>query len=105
MSTEIQWKIEDNFDSYVVALEARRKQPLADSENKCTAKLKVLWSERDCLERVIADMRATRNFTERVRKCKNNGEFLLLSSQVFPRLRKLESWKWNDTTVETSAKK
>ena len=45
---------------------------------------------------------ATRNFTKRIRECKDNGEFLLMSSQVLPQLRKLESWKWNDATVENS---
>ena len=53
MATEIQRKIDNDFDAYVAALQARCKKLLADSEDKCTAKLKVLWSERDCLEQHV----------------------------------------------------
>ena len=62
MATEIQRKIDNDFDAYIAALETRREKLLADSEDKCTAKLKVLWSERDCLERVIADIDSNTKF-------------------------------------------
>ena len=100
MASELQQKINATFDSYAAELEARQKELLAESERKCSAKMKVLWSERDCLERAIADFTTTREFTKRVRKCKNDKEYLQLTSQVLPRLRKLEDWEWNDEKVE-----
>ena len=100
MVTDLQQKINKRFDAYSAAVERRRKELLSNCESKSTAKMKMLWSQRDSLETVIADMTATQNFTKRVRKCEDNGEFLLLTSQVLPRLKKLESWKWNDEVVE-----
>jgi hypothetical protein len=100
MANELQEKINSTFDSYVAELEARRKELLAECERKCSAKMKILWSERDCLERAIADSTTTLEFTKRVRKCKNDQEYLQLTSQVLPRLRKLENWEWKDEKVE-----
>ena len=100
MASELQQKINHTFDRYAAKLEARRKELLAESESKCSAKMKTLWSERDCLERAIADITTTQEFTKRVRKCKNNTEYLQLTSQVLPRLRKLEDWEWKDEKVE-----
>ena len=100
MAIELQEKINKTFDSYVAELEARRKELLAESESKCSAKMKILWSERDCLERAIADSSTTLEFTKRVRECKNDQDYLQLTSQVLPRLRKLEDWEWNDEKVE-----
>ena len=100
MVTDLQQKINKRYDAYSAALERRRKELLSDCESKSTSKMKTLWSQRDSLETVIADMTATQNFTKRVRKCEDNGEFLLLTSQVLPRLKKLESWKWNGEMVE-----
>ena len=100
MATDVQQKINNICDSYVAALEKRRKELLTESESKCNEKIKVLWSEKDSLERVVADMTTTQNFTERIKNCEDNKEFLLLSSQSLPRLKKLESWKWKDGVVE-----
>ena len=100
MASELQEKINYTFDSYAAGLEARRTELLAESESKCSVKMKILWSERDSLERTIADMTTTQNFAKQVRKCKNNREFLQLTSQVLPHLRKLESWEWNDESIE-----
>ena len=100
MASELQQKINSTFDHYAAELEARRKELLAESESKCSAKMKILWSERDCLERAIADITTTQEFTKRVRKCKNDTEYLQLTSQVLPRLRKLEDWEWKDEKVE-----
>lgn len=90
MANKLQDKINKTFDSCVAELEARRKELLAESESKCSAKMKILWSERDCLERAIADSSTTMEFTKRVRECKNDQDYLQLTSQVLPRLRKLE---------------
>ena len=100
MASELQEKINYTFDSYAAELEARRTELLAESESKCSTKMKILWSERDSLERTIADMTTTQNFTKQVRQCKNNKEFLQLTSQVLPRLRKLESWEWSYESVD-----
>ena len=94
MASDLREKINNMFNSYAVELEARRKQLLAEAESKCSAKMKVLWSERDCLERAIADITMTQQFTERVRKCENNKKYLQLTSQVLPHLRKLQNWEW-----------
>ena len=99
VATDLELKINSTFDSYVAALEARRTKLLAESDHKSSIKRKRLWSERDCLERTIADMTTTLRFTKRVRKCKDNKEFLL-SSPALPCLRKFENWDWNDETVE-----
>jgi hypothetical protein len=100
MANELQEKINSTFDSYIAELEARRKELLSECESKCSAKMKILWSERDCLERAIADSTTTLEFTKRVRKCKNDQEYLQLTSQVLPRLRKLEDWEWKDEKVD-----
>ena len=100
MATDIQQKISQTFDSYEAELKARREGLLEESETKCNAKMKVLWSERDSLERTIADMTTTQNFTSRVRNCRNDTEFLQLTSQVLPRLRKLDSVEWDNDVVE-----
>ena len=89
MASDVEQKINVTFDSYVDALGKRRRELLAKSESICSKKMKVLWSERDSLERVVADMTATQNFTKRVRECEDDKEFLLLSSQVLPRLKRL----------------
>ena len=99
MATDVQQKINNTCDSYVAALEKRRKELLTESESKCNEKMKMLWSEKDSLERIVADM-TTQNFTERIKNCEDNKEFLLLSSQALPCLKKLESWKWKDGVVE-----
>lgn len=100
MGNELHEKINRTFDAYAAELEARRKDLLEKSERKCGAKMKILWSERDCLERTIADIATTQNFTKQMRKCKNDKEYLQLASQVLPRLRKLESWAWTDEKVD-----
>ena len=100
MAVDVEQKINSTFDSYVAALGKRRKELLSDSESRCSKKMKVLWSEKDSLERVVADMTTTQNFTERIKNCEDSKEFLLLSSQALPRLKKLESWKWKDGVIE-----
>ena len=100
MASDVEQKINVTFDSYVAALGKRRRELLTESESICSKKMKVLWSERDSLERVVADMTATQNFTKRVRECENDKEFLLLSSQVLPRLKKLNGWEWKDEAIE-----
>jgi hypothetical protein len=100
MANGLQEKINSTFDSYIAELDARRKELLSESDSKCSAKMKILWSERDCLERAIADSTTTLEFTKRVRKCKNDQEYLQLTSQVLPRLRKLENWEWKDERVD-----
>ena len=96
MATDVQREINSTFDSYnAAALETRRTELLVESENKCSAKMKVLWSERHCLERTTADYTAVLQFTEQVRKCKDK-EVLLLTSQALHRLKKLKCWIWSD---------
>ena len=62
--------------------------------------MKLLWSEKDSLERVVADMTTTQNFTKRIQNCEDDKEFLLLASQALPHLKKLEIWEWNDREIE-----
>ena len=100
MFTDVQQKISDTFNAYASALEKRRKELLDDSESRCSQKMKVLWSERDSLERIIADMTTTQNFTEQTKECANDEEFLLFASQALPRLKKLKSWEWSNREVE-----
>ena len=100
MVTSVPQEINNAFDSYISALGKKRKELLADCESKCNKKMKMLWSEKDSLESVVADMTTTQNFTKRLKTCENSKEFLLLASQALPRLKKLESWKWNDGVVE-----
>ena len=63
MVIDVQQKISNTFDTYVSALEKRRKELLDDSESRCGKKMKVLWSEKDSLERIVADMTTMQNFT------------------------------------------
>ena len=100
MFTDVQQKISDTFDAYASALEKRRKELLDDSESRCNQKMKMLWSEKDSLERIIADMTTTQNFTERTKECANDEEFLLFSSQALPCLKKLRSWEWSGREIE-----
>ena len=100
MAADVQQKVNNAFDSYIATLGKRRKELLADSESKCNKKMKLLWSEKDSLERVVADMTTTQNFTKRIQNCEDNKEFLLLASQALPRLKKLESWEWDDREIE-----
>ena len=100
MASDVEQKINVTFDSYVAALGKRRRELLTESESICSKKMKVLWSERDSLERVVADMTVTQNFMKRVRECEDDKEFLLLSSQVLPRLKRLNGWEWKDEAIE-----
>lgn len=100
MFTDVQQKISDTFDAYASALEKRRKELLNDSESRCSQKMKMLWSEKDSLERIIADMTTTLNFTEQTKDCANDEEFLLFASQALPRLKKIKSWDWSDREIE-----
>ena len=100
MAADVQQKINSAFDSYVATLGKRRKELLANSESKCNKKMKLLWSEKDSLERIVADMTTTQNFTKRIQTCEDNKEFLLLASQALPRLKKLEDWEWDNREIE-----
>lgn len=100
MVTTIPQEINNVFDSYISALGKKRKELLADCESKCNKKVKMLWSEKDSLERVVTDMTTTQNFTKRLETCEDDKELLLLAFQALPCLKKLETWKWKDGMVE-----
>lgn len=92
--------ISSTFDSYIAAVEKRRNELLKESENDCNSRMKTLWSERDHLERIVADMTATLQFTKRIKDCEDFKKFLLLSSQALPRLKKLRTWEWSRRATE-----
>ena len=75
MASDVEQKINITFDSYVAALGKRRRELLTESESICSKKMKVLWSECDFLERVVADMTATQSFTKQVRECEITRSF------------------------------
>ena len=99
MASDQQSKINQVFDSYIATLEARRAALLAECENKCNGMLKVLWSEKDCLEKTCTELTTVLGFTERLRKSTDTEEFLLLASQALPRLTLLKERTWDDNNV------
>ena len=66
MAADLQSTINQVFDSYIATLEARRAALLAESERKCNSMLKVLWSEKDGLEKTCTELTAVLGFTERL---------------------------------------
>ena len=88
------------FDSFIAALQNRRDSLLAKSEEHCTTKLKVLWSEKDHLENKIAKLNTTLRFSERIRLCSDTGEFLALSFQALRNLKELRDCSWESETVK-----
>ena len=100
--TEVQAKadIKKLFDSFIAALQSRRDSLLTKAEDHYNDKLKVLWSEKDDLEKMIAKFKSTLRFSERSQKCVNDGEFLSLASQALLSLKELEKSSWDSKTVE-----
>ena len=92
--------IKKMFDSFIATLQGRRDNLLAKAEDHYSAKLKLLWSEKDYLEKTIAKLNTTLRFSERSQKCTNDGEYLSLASQALLSLNKLEGSSWNSKTVE-----
>ena len=99
---EIQAKADINkmFESYITALQVRRDSLLAKAEEHYSAKLKFLWSEKDHLEKMIAQLNSTLRFSERSQKCVNDGEFLLLASQALFCLKTYKKSLWDSKRVE-----
>ena len=92
--------IKKMFDSFIATLHSRRDSLLAKAEEHYSAKLKLLWSEKDYLEKTIAKLNSTLRFSERSQKCVNDGEYLSLSSQALLSLKELEGSSWDSKTVE-----
>jgi uncharacterized protein YbaR (Trm112 family) len=92
--------IKKMFDSFITALQSRRHSLLVKAENHYSAKLKLLWSEKDYLEKLIAKLNTTLRFSERSQKCTNDGEYLSLASQALVSLKELEDSSWSVKTVE-----
>ena len=97
---KVQADIKKMFDEFISILQRRRDDLLAKSEDKNNAKLKVVWSEKDFLERTIAKLTTTLSFSERLQICTNDGEFLSLASQALVNLKELEGSSWDCKTVE-----
>jgi uncharacterized protein YbaR (Trm112 family) len=92
--------IKKMFDSFITTLQGRRDSLLVKAENHYSAKLKLLWSEKDYLEKLIAKLNTTLRFSERSQKCANDGEYLSLASQALLRLKELEDSSWSSKIVE-----
>ena len=92
--------IKKMFDSFIATLQSRRDSLLAKAEDHYSAKLKLLWSEKDYLEKTIARLSTTLRFSERSQRCANDGEYLSLASQALLNLKELEGSSWNSKTVE-----
>lgn len=73
--TKIQEDIKKMFDEFIFNLQKRRDDLLAKSEEKNNVKLKVIWSEKDFLEQMIAKLTTILSFSERLQTCKNDGEY------------------------------
>ena len=99
---EIQAKadIKTMFDSFIAALQGRRESFLVKAEQHYSSKLKLLWSEKDHLEKLIAKLNATLRFSERSQKCANDSEYLSLASQALLSLKQLEDSSWSSKIVE-----
>ena len=99
---EIQAKadIKKMFDSFIATLQSRRDSLLAKAEEHYNAKLKLLWSEKDYLEKTIAKLNSTLRFSKRSQKCVNDGEYLSLASQALLSLKELEGSSWDSKTIE-----
>ena len=99
---EIQAKadIKTMFDSFIATLQKRRESLLIKAEDHYSAKLKLLWSEKDNLEKLISKLNTTLRFSERSQKCADDGEYLSLASQALLSLKKLENSSWSSKIVE-----
>lgn len=100
MQANLKEDIKKMFDSFIAALQSRRDSLLAKAEDHYSAKLKLLWSEKDHLEKSIAKLSTTLRFSERSQKCIDDREYLLLTSQALLRLKELEGSSWNSKPVE-----
>jgi hypothetical protein len=92
--------IKKMFESFIAALQGRRDSLLVKAEDHYSAKLKLLWSEKDYLEKLIAKLNATLRFSERSQKCANDVEYLSLASQALLSLKELENSSWSSKVVE-----
>ena len=92
--------IQKTFDEFISILQKRRDNLLAKSEERNNAKLKIIWSEKDFLEQMIAKLTTTLEFSKRLQACKNDGEYLSLGSQALLSLRNLKESSWDSKTVE-----
>lgn len=95
-----QTDIKKAFDDFISILQKRRDNLLAKSEERNNAKLKLIWSEKDFLEQMIAKLTTTLSFSERLQACKNDGEYLSLGSQALLSLRELKGSSWDSKTVK-----
>lgn len=77
------------FDDFISNLQMRRDELVAQSEERNSAKLKVIWSEKDLLQQTIAKLTTTLRFSERLQMCRNDEEYLSLASQALLTLRKM----------------
>ena len=92
--------IKKMFDEFISILQKRRDDLLAESEERNNTKLKVIWSEKDLLEQMIAKLTTTLNFSERLQVCRNDSEYLSLGSRALLSLRELKESSWDSKTIE-----
>lgn len=100
VGTKLDEDIKRKFDSFIAALQKRRDELLAKSEQYHSAKLKTLWSEKDYLENTIAKLSSCLRFSEQSQKCHNAGEFLALATQGLQSLKDFRNTFWKSTPVE-----
>ena len=92
--------IKTMFDDFISILQKRRDDLLVKSEERNNAKLKLVWSEKDFLEQMVAKLSTTLSFSKRLQTCKNDGEYLLLACQALLKLKELEVSSWDSKTME-----
>ena len=98
-ATKLKAEINAVFDRHVAAIESHRTSLLEEGENKYNTSVKEVWAQKEYIEQKSEALSTTLRFTECLRQCKSDSEMLCLAAQAIPQLKKLETVRWDPTTV------
>ena len=98
-ATKLKDEINAVFDKRVAAIESHRASLLEKGENKCNTRVKTIWEQKEYIEQKVEALGSTVRFTEGLQQCEGDGEMLCLAAQAIPRLKEMESIRWDPSTV------
>ena len=104
-TVKLKTEINAVFDRHVTALEQHRAKLLEEADTKCNASLKVVWSQKEYVERIVEDIGSALRFTERSQQCESDIEMLSMATQAIPRLKGMNGISWDSTTVNEVERK
>jgi len=84
---------------HVAAIKSHRTRFLEEGENKYQTRLKVFLAHTEYIDQKCEALSTTLRFTECLQQCKSDSEMLCLTAQAIPQLKKLETIRWDPTTV------